>query len=218
MKKWIGLEEAVKTSFTQKDVLTKLGKQCAGGNYSMLKKQIQYFGIDTSHFDSYNIRIKKLKTYNELFGTKKDLEFYLTENSSYNRGHLKTRLYKQGLKERKCELCGQGEQWNGKTMALILDHINGVNNDNRLENLRIVCPNCNATLDTHCGKQKTKIKKEKKLENRLISFEKKRKVIERPEYQTLLIEINNMGFSATGRKYGVSDNAIRKWLKFYEKY
>jgi hypothetical protein len=41
-------------------------------------------------------------------------------------------------------------------LSLILDHINGVNNDNRIENIRIVCPNCNATLDTHCGKNKSK--------------------------------------------------------------
>lgn len=53
-------------------------------------------------------------------------------------------------------MCGQGEEWNGKKMSLILDHINGVHNDNRLENLRIVCPNCNATLDTHCGKNNKK--------------------------------------------------------------
>lgn len=77
----------------------------------------------------------------------------LVENSTTSRGAIKRNLYKEGLKERKCELCGQGEEWNGKKMSLILDHINGINNDNRLENLRIVCPNCNATLDTHCKKR-----------------------------------------------------------------
>ena len=63
---------------------------------------------------------------------------------------MKNRLYDEGLKERKCELCGQDENWYGKKMSLILDHINGVNNDSRIENLRILCPNCNATLPTHC--------------------------------------------------------------------
>lgn len=77
----------------------------------------------------------------------------LIENSSYNRSSLKERLYKEGLKERKCEFCGQDENWNGKHMSLILDHINGIYNDNRLENLRIVCPNCNATLETHWKKK-----------------------------------------------------------------
>lgn len=75
----------------------------------------------------------------------------LCEHSTCNRLHLKRRLYKEGLKQRRCELCGQNEVWRGRAMALILDHVNGVHDDNRLQNLRIVCPNCNATLDTHCG-------------------------------------------------------------------
>jgi len=74
----------------------------------------------------------------------------LVENSTFSRVHLKDRLFKEGLKLNICEMCGQNGEWMGKKMTLILDHINGVNNDNRLENLRIVCPNCNATLDTHC--------------------------------------------------------------------
>jgi hypothetical protein len=46
------------------------------------------------------------------------------------------KLYSEGFKERVCELCGQDETWNGKKISLILDHINGVNTDNRIENLR----------------------------------------------------------------------------------
>ena len=75
------------------------------------------------------------------------------EGSSYQRARLKERLFDAGLKERACELCGQGEIWHGRRMSLILDHVNGIADDNRLENLRVVCANCNATLDTHCGKQ-----------------------------------------------------------------
>jgi hypothetical protein len=81
------------------------------------------------------------------------LERVLVEGSSYSRSHLKARLFKQGLKDRRCELCGQGELWQERRMSLILDHRNGVADDNRLANLRIVCPNCAATLDTHCGRQ-----------------------------------------------------------------
>ena len=70
----------------------------------------------------------------------------LVENSTYNRTDLKRRLYEDGLKEKKCELCGQGEEWNGKHMSLILDHINGVYNDNRIENLMILSPSEHSTL------------------------------------------------------------------------
>jgi hypothetical protein len=77
----------------------------------------------------------------------------LVERSSYPRKDVKRRLFAEGLKEPRCELCGQGEIWRGRPMAMILDHINGVRDDHRLQNLRIVCPNCAATLDTHCGRR-----------------------------------------------------------------
>ena len=80
------------------------------------------------------------------------LEDVLSAGSDLQRGKLKQRLYNAGIKQRECELCGQGEEWHGRRMSLILDHINGIADDNRLENLQIVCPNCAATLDTHCGR------------------------------------------------------------------
>src|SRR5436190_22696055 len=82
----------------------------------------------------------------------KPLAEILVEGSTYARSNLKARLYAEGLKTPVCELCGQGAIWRGRAIGLILDHANGVRDDNRLENLRIVCPNCAATLDTHCGR------------------------------------------------------------------
>jgi hypothetical protein len=138
------LIELIKESKTQSEVLNKMKLRSAGSNFYTLKKYIKLFDIDTSHFiKNYNIMIN--------FNTIPLYEI-LVENSTFNRNHLKERLYKESLKDRKCELCGQDENWNGKKMSLILDHKNGIHNDNRIENLRIVCPNCNATLNTHCGK------------------------------------------------------------------
>jgi len=146
-------KEIVSDSYSIGEVLEKLGLRAAGGNYKTFHKYIDKFGISTSHFESKN------EVYKRTLGeatkrVKIPLEKILVEDSTYSRGHLKKRLYKEGLKERKCEMCSQGEEWMGRKMSLILDHINGIHNDNRIENLRIVCPNCNATLDTHCGKNK----------------------------------------------------------------
>lgn len=139
------------------DCLYKLGMTRTGDNQITIKKYIRLYNIDTSHFlINKNVKEKYIKL---------KLIDILKEKSTYNRTLLKQRLYNEGLKERKCELCGQSEEWNGKHMSLILDHINGINDDNRIENLRIVCPNCNATLDTHCGKNKKKFKAPKEKKN-----------------------------------------------------
>jgi hypothetical protein len=169
------------------------------------------------------------------------LERILVEGSTYSRFHLKARLFKHGLKARKCELCGQGEIWQGRRMSLILDHRNGIADDNRLANLRIVCPNCAATLDTHCGRQNRLERDLRRCPHcrqgflpaygsqaycsRHCALRRKRDVrprpgarkVERPPHNHLVREIRTLGFAATGRRYGVSDNAVRKWLRAYER-
>ena len=211
------LEKIIKESLSQTDVLKKLGLRNGGDNYKTLRKYIELYEINVSHFlTCFNniLNLKKITLLNDI----------LIEKSTFDRGHLKEKLYKEGLKEPKCELCGQTEEWNGKKMSLILDHINGVYNDNRIENLRIVCPNCNSTLDTHCGKNKKKkiyycecgnIKH--KNSNKCIKCKsiEQRKIKNRPEYEILKKEIEIYGYTGTGRKYKVSDNCIRKWLKDY---
>jgi hypothetical protein len=165
----------------------------------------------------------------------------LVQRSTFSRTKLKQRLYESGLKERCCEFCGQGEIWRGKQMGLILDHANGIRDDNRLENLRIVCPNCAATLDTHCGRKVRKRLPALKCLRCDMSFQPKypeqrycsrecgsrwdrkgikrrgARKVERPQHQLLLQEVEEAGYLAVGRKYGVSDNAVRKWLREYER-
>lgn len=225
------LEKIVKDSKTITEVIKKMGLRAAGGNFKSIKKRIEKYEIDTSHFESDKIRKEKLSNYIRLHH-KKSLIECLTEDSNYSRKNLKDRLYLEGLKEKKCEICGQGEIWRGKKMSLILDHINGIWNDNRIENLRIVCPNCNATLPTHCGKNKSKqnilktkygfsinddVDFRKILTVAKIDASIKKRIVDRPPYDVLIQEVNEFGYSATGRKYNVSDNAIRKWIKLYEK-
>jgi hypothetical protein len=165
------------------------------------------------------------------------LKDLLVEGSHYNRGRLKARLYKSGLKERRCEMCGQEEIWHGRQMSLILDHVNGHATDNRIENLRIVCPNCAATLDAHCGRNKnlartcvvcgqsfrsgapTQMHCSERCGGRseaTRSAALAARKVERPPYERLLQEIAETSWTAVGRKYGVSDNAVRKWVRTYE--
>ena len=73
-------------------------------------------------------------------------------NSDYARHLIKARIIKDDKIEYKCQCCNIGPEWNGKPMPLILDHINGIHNDNRLENLRFVCSNCDSQLDTYKSK------------------------------------------------------------------
>jgi 5-methylcytosine-specific restriction endonuclease McrA len=74
---------------------------------------------------------------------KRELDDILVEHSTYaNNPRLKERLIKEGLLENKCAICGNIGEWMGKALTLQLDHINGEHTDNRIENLRILCPNC----------------------------------------------------------------------------
>lgn len=156
------------------------------------------------------------------------------EGSSYARTSLKRRLYAEGLKERRCELCGQDELWQGRRMALILDHVNGVPDDNRLENLQIVCPNCAATLDTHAGKKLRQCtvrpcpgcgeafmpdRKTQKfcgptcVARAAAKPRTRTRRVARPPLVQIIAEVEAEGWSAVGRRYGVSDNAVRKWVR-----
>jgi hypothetical protein len=220
---------AVAASLCYTEVLRRLGMRAAGGNHRTIRKYVEdIWRIPTDHFDPDVARRAP--------GPRVPLALVLVEGSGYQRRALKRRLYEVGLKQRCCELCGQGEIWNGRRMSLILDHVNGVWNDNRLENLRIVCPNCNATLDTHCGKLLRKPRERGSCELCGAEFEKKyrrqrfcsrrcgvrrtsaaHRRVERPPYERLMSEIEETSYLAVGRKYGVSDNAIRKWVRAYER-
>ena len=214
------LEKIVNSSNNYSEVTKKLGLRPYYGTRQTVKKYINLFNIETKHFRLTSSGGNRQK---------KNLDEILVENSQYSSTtNLKERLYNVGLKERSCELCGQGELWMGKKISLILDHINGVNNDNRIENLRIVCPNCNASLPTHGGKNvkhQTKIPNKCECGNETFGDNKvcvpcaqlNQRKVERPDYFRLLEEIKKFGYRGTGVKYGVSDNAIRKWKKYYEK-
>jgi predicted small metal-binding protein len=224
--------EAIAASYSWAEALRHLGMCRSGNAWKILKKYAAIWGISAEHFDPHRHARGAIPQ------QARPIETVLVEGSTYNRGHLKKRLFDEGLKSRQCELCGQGEQWRGQRMSLILDHINGVGNDNRIQNLRIVCPNCAATLDTHCGRLSRTARLRicggcgVEFESRFAGqqFCSRRcgsragggiprpeiRKVDRPPYARLKREVGAMGYSAVGRRYGVSDNAVRKWIRWYE--
>ncbi len=135
------------------------------------------------------------------------LESVLTERSSFSRSRLKRRLYEQGLKQRHRELCGQGEEWRGRRMASILDHVNGIGDDKRCEAPYFPTHREQRYCSRACGSASPR--------SRAATVAPRR--IERPPEVQLREDVAALGYSAVGRRYGVSDNAIRKWLRFYER-
>ena len=84
------------------------------------------------------------------------LEDVLVENSEYQQSHLKRRLLASGILKNECATCGQGPEWMGRPLVMVLDHVNGIPNDNRIDNLRLLCPNCNSQTATYCAKNNEK--------------------------------------------------------------
>lgn len=153
-KKWTReqLIEASRESTSVRQVLKKLGLVEAGGNYSQIQAYIQIYKIDTSHFKGMAWN-KGLKGLGKPFILTKDI---LVSNSRYQSYKLKQRLFKENIKKPKCEECGWATISDDGRLPLELDHINGNNRDNRLENLRVLCPNCHSLKPTHRKRKKKK--------------------------------------------------------------
>ncbi len=143
------LKEAVINSPSFRQVLIKLGLREAGGNYDQVKKYAREYKLNTKHF--------KGRTWNKgLHGIGKPiipLEKILKKNTTYQSFKLKKRLFAEGLKPRYCEECGWAKIAVGGYLPLELDHINGNRHDNRIQNLRVLCPNCHSLKPTHRGRK-----------------------------------------------------------------
>lgn len=207
------LEEAaaaIETSTSLRQAMLKLGIAAQGGNYRVIKKLIEKYNLDASHFTG--------KAWNKgiTIGPQKPIDDYLSNSISITSHKLRLRLIKEGIKEHLCENCGLSE-WLGRPISLELNHIDGNNSNNNLINLSLLCPNCHAQTPNYRGLNKKKPKPLKILET-LKSEPPKEKYIQPtkilwPSIEDLVNMIKNSSFLATSKQLGVSDNAVRKHLK-----
>jgi len=212
------------SSISYSEILRKLNFDAkTGGAYKTLKVRINEGDFDTELFDIN--RKNHYKT--NLRKDKSKIDDILTINSNYSRTALKKRLIFENIIDYKCSLCSIIDVWNENPISLQLDHINGINNDNRLENLRFLCPNCHSQTDNYagkklktlhrcldCGKNISKISTRCKCCASKINGKKQRRYdISKEELTTL---IKQYPMTKVGEILGVSDNAVRKRCKKLE--
>lgn len=152
IKKWTekDLRIAVKESKSYREVIKRLNLVPAGGNYEQIKEHIRKYTISTSHFTFMGWR----KGSNVPVVKARPIEEVLKRNSNVQSFKLKNRLFKLGLKKQSCEICNWSKMSLDGRIPVELDHINGDKTDNRIENLRILCPNCHSLQSTHRGLNK----------------------------------------------------------------
>ncbi len=146
------LESLCQDSYSYSDVLRKLGIQPIGSNFVTIKKYIEKYEIDISHFTHRGWRKNKQGEDVAIV----PLEEICKENTHFQCNQLKKRLIAANIFKNECACCGLTNEWQGKPITLELHHKNGNHFDNRIENLQILCPNCHSQTDTFRTRNKPK--------------------------------------------------------------
>ena len=206
------LQDIIDSSKSIVEILQKLGFDGYNGNYKTLLARIDQDGLSREKF-GINRRKQMVEHLANIRNPLSDNEIFC-ENSSYHRLHLKKKLVNNGYLKYRCEFCGIGNEYNGKPLSLQLDHKNGINNDNRIDNLRFLCPNCHSQTETFAGRRLKQTKKYESKEHREERIKNSRKV-ERPlkeDLEKLLWEKPTIHIA---KEFGVSDKLVEKWSKIY---
>lgn len=227
------LQKLCDTSHSYAEVIRSIGLGVQGSNFKGLHKRIRELGVDESRLnDNRNVFMKNLREINKQKSSI-PLEEVISNRLPCSRSSLKKKLVKSGIIKELCSICNSPPFWFGKSLNLVLDHINGMNNDNRLENLRFLCPNCNSQQDTFCGanikrvvykcldcgglrKYKDSIRcvkcNDKYLALKTVRGQFKTK-IEWPPLKELIYAVEKTSYSAVAKNLGVSDKSIKKHIE-----
>ncbi len=235
------LQNIINISNSLAQVLFYFGLKSAGGNYLTIKKIISDNKLDLSKLKENAKKENAERCKLNIIRKEHDLNDILNNKVYYNStSRLKIRLINNGILKDECNRC-KISIWQGQKLSLHLHHKDGNRVNNSLENLELLCPNCHSLTDTYTGRnqrRKNKTANEKQTSIKVIHrcqqcnkelkhknkhmmckdcyniFQRKK---ERPSLEELLKDINELGYCGTGRKYGVSDNTIRKWIKAFLK-
>lgn len=156
------IKSCIEESTSVTEVMRKLYMRNVGGNRDTFFKVIESYELQSEllslkqrQIEESKKRIKKIQERRNL--TEKEL---LCENSKAGRDSIKKYIIKNDLIEYKCRDCGNDGCWNNRDIILQLEHINGVHNDNRIDNLCFLCPNCHSQTETFAGRNNKSNKKE----------------------------------------------------------
>lgn len=208
------LQFLLDTSNSYSDLLRKLSMNPKGGNPETLKKIITEYNLDETKLNenrSNLLRQNANLTHKKISMTLQDV--FDGKYTKVQSGKLLDMLVNENIKEYKCECCGISS-WNDKPLRLQLHHKDGNHNNNNLNNLQILCPNCHTQTDNYGGKSsRCNVKKSKEVIQNLKKDIRNNPPITRED---LKLKIRNSSFVSIAREYGVSDNAVRKWCDKYQ--
>jgi Zn finger protein HypA/HybF involved in hydrogenase expression len=183
------LRNAVEASFSCAATLRALGLRPRGSNYASIKRRIADLSLETSHWTGQ----AHLRGKPNLHVVRRPLQELLRKGTRFASGKLRRRLISAGLFEPRCQSCGLSE-WAGEPIPLELDHIDGDTENNELQDLRVICPNCHAQTPTYRGRNT--------------------RYAHIPQVDEILKGIERCGgVRAYATERGVSPGAVRDWLR-----